>query len=84
MTWLFFLGKQRKMLGERKDESIYFLPLGTRAVKRVEEMSVWDLELAEDEQRDAVVVSPKELSPYVTTLCYGRLPPPTWVYSEQN
>lgn len=80
MTWLFFLGKQRKMLGERKDESIYFLPLGIRAVRRVEEMS----ELAEDEQRDAVVVSPKELSPYVTMLCYGRLPPPTWVYSERN
>lgn len=80
MTWLFFLGKQRKMLGERKDESIYFLPLGIRAVRRVEEMS----ELAEDEQRDTVVVSPKELSPYVTMLCHGRLPPPTWVYSERN
>ena len=57
MIWLFFLGKQRKMLGEREDESLCFLPLGTRAVKRDEEMSVWDPELPVDEQRDTAVVS---------------------------
>ena len=55
MIWLFFLGKQRKTLGERKNKSIYFLPLGIRVVKRDEEMSTWDPELAKDEQRDTVV-----------------------------
>lgn len=45
------------MLGERQDESVYFLPLGIRAVKRAEEMSAWDPELAGDEHRDTVVVS---------------------------
>ena len=45
------------MLGEREDESLCFLPLGTRAVKRDEEMSVRDPELPVDEQRDTAVVS---------------------------
>lgn len=44
------------MLGETEDESIYFLPLGIRAAKRDDEVSVWDPELAENEQRDTVVV----------------------------
>lgn len=57
MIWLFFLGKQRKMLVERKDKSIYFLPPGIRAVKRDEEMLTGDPELAEDKQRDTVPLS---------------------------
>lgn len=45
------------MLGEREDESTYFLPLGIRAMKRDDEMSTWDPELAEDEEKDTLVVS---------------------------
>lgn len=45
MSWLFFLGKQRKMLEEIKDGRVYILPLGIRAVKRDEEMSAGILTL---------------------------------------
>lgn len=56
MIWLFFLGKQRGMQGERKNKSLYFLPLGIRAMKRDEGMSTGDPELAEDEQRGTAVL----------------------------
>lgn len=45
------------MLEERKDGRVYFLPFGIRAVKRDEEMSEWDADLAGDEHRDSAAVS---------------------------
>lgn len=84
MIWL-FLSKQRKMLGERKDESIYFLRLGIRAVKSDEEMSPWDPELAEDEQRDTVVVCLQRSCHLKLRCCaVADCHPPPWVYFEVN